>query len=283
MSAEQGGVWVALIIGFGGVFGLAIGSFLNVVAYRVPAGISVVSPPSACPDCGGQIRPYDNIPLVSWLLLRGRCRDCRGPISARYPLIEALTGVLFALVALRFAPATGVAATPGFVVGCILVLAAFLYLAAISVVLSAVDLDTRTLPNRIVLPAYLVGGGLLLCAGLLTGRPDALLSAAVGFAVLFALYLALAVIRPGAMGLGDVKLAGVLGIFLGYLGWGQLAVGAFSAFLLGGLFGIALVITGRARKGSGIPFGPWMLAGAWVGIFFGDAVWNGYLALVGLA
>jgi leader peptidase (prepilin peptidase)/N-methyltransferase len=85
------------------------------------------------------------------------------------------------------------------------------------------------------------------------------------------------------MGLGDVKLAGVLGVFLGYLGWGPLAVGAFSAFLLGGLFGIALVITGRARKGSGIPFGPWMLAGAWVGIFFGDAVWNGYLALVGLA
>jgi leader peptidase (prepilin peptidase)/N-methyltransferase len=283
MTVEQGGFWLVMIAAVGGILGLAIGSFLNVVAYRVPAGLSVVSPPSACPDCGSEIRPYDNIPVISWLVLRGRCRDCRGPISARYPVVEAITGVLFVLVAVRFVPAVEAAGAPAALVGSALELAAFLYLAAISVALAAIDLDTHTLPNRIVLPAYLVGGGLFAGAGLLTGHFDALLGALVGLCALFVLYLALAVARPGGMGLGDVKLAGVLGMYLGYLGWGSLVVGAFSAFVLGGLFGIALLVFRRARRGSGIPFGPWMLAGAWAGIFFGETLWSGYLALVGLA
>ncbi|MFF1634502.1 prepilin peptidase [Leifsonia sp. NPDC058248] len=283
MTIEQSGFWLVALAAVGGILGLAIGSFLNVVAYRVPAGLSVVSPPSACPDCGTEIRPYDNIPVISWLVLRGRCRDCRGRISARYPVVEAITGVFFVFVAVGFVPAVEAAAAPAALVGAALELIAFLYLAAISVALAAIDLDVHTLPNKIVLPAYLVGGGLLAGAGLFTGRLDALLGALVGLVALFVLYLVLALARPGGMGFGDVKLAGVLGLYLGYLGWGPLVVGAFGAFVLGGLFGIALLVVRRARRGSGIPFGPWMLAGAWTGIFFGETLWNGYLALVGLA
>ncbi|GAA1440207.1 A24 family peptidase [Leifsonia poae] len=253
------------------------------VAYRVPAGLSVVAPPSACPDCGSEIRPFDNIPVLSWLVLRGRCRDCHGPISARYPIVEAITGVFFVLVALRFLPLLGTQPGVAALIGELVEFVAFLYLAAISVALAAIDLDTRTLPNRIVLPAYLVGGGFIIASAVLTGDLGGPIGAGIGLAALFILYFTLAMVRPGGMGFGDVKLAGVIGMYLGYLGWGPLAIGAFSAFVLGGVFGIALLALRRARRGSGIPFGPWMLAGAWIGIFFGQALWNDYLALIGLA
>ena len=146
-----------------------------------------------------------------------------------------------------------------------------------------IDLDTHTLPNRIVLPAYLVAAVLLTAAAALTGSPERLLTALAGAAALFGLYLILALAYPGGMGLGDVKLAGVLGMYLGWLGWAPLVVGAFSAFLLGGLFSLVLVVTRRANRKSGIPFGPWMLAGAWLGIFGGDTIATWYLSLFGLA
>ena len=269
-----------------GGFGLLIGSFLNVVAYRVPLKRSIVSPPSACTSCGTRIKMYDNIPVLSWILLRGRCRTCKSPISVRYPLVELGTGVFFAAVTvwyfltqLSLLPWTDYATTGAGV----LVLVAFLYLAAISVALALIDFDTHTLPNRIVLPSYLVGAVLLAAAGLLTADYQALLGAAIGAAALFAFYLLLALAYPRGMGFGDVKLAGVLGLYLGYLGWGPLVVGAFAAFLLGGLFSIGLLITRKAGRKSGIPFGPWMLAGAWVGIFFGKELAVGYLRLVGLS
>lgn len=269
-----------------GGFGLLIGSFLNVVAYRVPLKRSIVSPPSACTSCGTRIKTYDNIPVLSWILLRGRCRTCKSPISVRYPLVELGTGVFFAAVTvwyfltqLSLLPWTDFATTGAGV----LVLVAFLYLAAISVALALIDFDTHTLPNRIVLPSYLVGAVLLAAAGLLTADYQALLGAAIGAAALFAFYLLLALAYPRGMGFGDVKLAGVLGLYLGYLGWGPLVVGAFAAFLLGGLFSIGLLITRKAGRKSGIPFGPWMLAGAWVGIFFGKELAVGYLRLVGLS
>jgi leader peptidase (prepilin peptidase)/N-methyltransferase len=266
-----------------GSLGLLIGSFLNVVIYRVPLKMSIVSPPSACPRCGARIRGYDNIPVISWLLLRGRCRECSEPISARYPLVEVGTGLLFVLVVLRFWPAV-VAANAGStaVAGAVLVLIAFVYLATISVVLALIDLDTHTLPNRIVVPAYGVGAVLLGAAGVLSGDGQALLRAAIGAATLFLAYAAMAFGYPGGMGFGDVKLAGALGLFLGYLGWGQLIVGAFGAFLLGGLFTVVLLVLRRANRKSGIPFGPWMLAGAWIGALFGEPVARGYLALFGL-
>ena len=271
-----------------GGFGLLIGSFLNVVAYRVPLRRSIVSPPSACPICGTPIRSRDNIPVISWILLRGKCHSCRSPISVRYPIVELGTGLFFAAVAVWFgvsmvstSSTTGIAVATG-IAASILGLVAFLYLAAISVVLALIDLDTHTLPNRIVLPSYIVGIALLGAASLLGGDYAALLRAGIGMAALWLAYLAMALTYPGGMGFGDVKLAGVLGLYLAWVGWGALAVGAFAAFLLGGLFSIGLIIARKAGRKSGIPFGPWMLAGAWIGIFFGETIASGYLTLVGL-
>jgi leader peptidase (prepilin peptidase) / N-methyltransferase len=264
------------------VMGSAIGSFLNVVIYRVPLGLSVVSPPSACPGCSSEISPRDNVPVLSWLALRGRCRNCRTAISARYPIVEAITGILFIAVALRFLPSvTGASTTPD-VVSAVIVLVAFLYFMAISVALSAIDLDVHRLPNRIVVPGYIVGGVLLSTVAIIGSDLDALVRAAAGGAIFFAFYLVLAFAYPGGMGLGDVKLAGVIGIFLGFLGWQELIVGAAAAFILGGIASLILIIVRKADRRSGIPFGPWMLGGAWVAVFAGRTIANAYLALVGL-
>lgn len=270
---------------FAAVFGALIGSFLNVVVYRVPAGRSVVSPPSACGSCGSAIKPYDNIPVLSWLALRGRCRACRSAISARYPLVEAATAAAFAFVAWWFwagplAPSSST--LPALVAG-VLELVGFLYLVAVSIALALIDVDTHRLPNSIVLPSFVVGAILLGSAAVIGGNASSLIVMAVGAVGLFLVYLLLALTYPGGMGFGDVKLAAVLGLFLGYLGWGPLAVGAFAAFVLGGLYAIVLVVLRRARRGTGIPFGPWMLAGAWVGVFAGPSIWSGYLTLLGLA
>ncbi|TFW00124.1 prepilin peptidase [Leifsonia flava] len=255
-----------------GVLGLVIGSFLNVVIWRVPRGESIVHPPSACPRCGTPISARDNIPVVSWLILRGRCRHCSEPISPRYPLVEAGTALAFVAVAVGAA----------FGLYSWVVVPASLYLAAISIALGLIDIDTHLLPNRIVLPSYLVVAALLVVAAVITGEWDALLRVAIGCAALFLFYFVLLLIYPAGMGFGDVKLAGVLGLALGWMGWPALIVGGFAAFLLGGIFSIALLATRKAGRKSGIPFGPWMLLGAWVGIFFGDAIATGYLSLVGL-
>ena len=278
---------VSLLVTGTGLFGSLIGSFLNVVIFRVPAGRSIVSPPSACGGCGARVRAWDNVPVLSWLVLRGRCRDCQVRISARYPLVEFGTAVFFACVAvwvLSRVLATGFSSATGWMMnGELVTLVAFLYLAAVSVSLAMIDLDTHTLPNRIVLPAYPVATVLLAAAALMAGEPGRILGALVGGAALFGVYLLLALAYPAGMGLGDVKLAGVLGLYLGWLGWGELAVGGFAAFLLGGFFALALVIARKANRKSGIPFGPWMLAGAWLGIFYGEQIANGYLSLFGLA
>lgn len=265
-----------------GVLGAAIGSFLNVVIYRVPAGVSVVHPPSACPACGAAVRPYDNIPVLSWFVLRGRCRDCGASFSVRYALIELVTALAFAgITAWRFrrieeAPTTAVALAE------MVILVALLYFAAISIALAAIDLDTHRLPNALVLPSYPVLVVLLGGATILAGDLEAAARAAAGAGILFGGYLLLATISPRGMGMGDVKLAGVIGLVLGYGGWAALVVGTFAAFVLGGLLALALLISGRARRDSGIPFGPWMLGGAWVGIAWGEAIAQAYLALFGL-
>lgn len=256
----------ALVVALVGVLGLLVGSFLNVVVWRVPRGESVAHPPSACPACGHRIRPWDNVPVVSWLVLRGRCRDCGEPIAVRYPLVEAGTGGLFALVAWRFGLAWEL---PG-----------YLYLAAIAVALTLIDLDTFRLPDAIVLPSYVVVAVLLGAAALLDGRPDALVRMLLGGLALLTFYFLLKLAHPGGMGLGDVKLAGVLGMALAWLGWGALLVGGFAAFVLGGLFSIVLVIARRAGRKSRVPFGPWMLAGAALGVAAGERLWTGYLDLL---
>lgn len=263
--------------------GLAIGSFLNVVVHRVPAGLSVARPASACPGCGNSIRRRDNVPVLSWLVLRGRCRDCRTSISARYPIVELATGLFFVLVAARLWPLSDVPTEALPLVSRLLSLVAFLWLAGVSVALAVIDLEHHRLPNAIVLPSYAVGGALLAASSLLVGDWPALVRAVIGLASLFAFYLIAALSYPGGMGFGDVKLAGVLGLYLAWLGWGEFAVGAFAAFLLGGLFAVVLLATRRVQRTGGIPFGPWMLAGAWVGVFAGGTVATAYLTLLGLA
>lgn len=271
-----------VFVAFVALFGLLVGSFANVVVYRVPAGLSIVRPRSACTSCGNPVRAYDNVPVVSWLLLRGRCRDCREPISARYPLVEAIVGALFIVVALwRWPLLAGAQGAEG-IVAQFVILVAFLYLAAISVVLALIDLDTHRLPNSIVLPAYVVGLVTFGASAVLDGDVTPFLTALAGAAAAFALYLVIVLIAPGGMGLGDVKLAGVVGLFLGSLGWGPLVVGVFAAFILGGLFGVALMLFRRAGRRSGIPFGPWMLAGLWVGALAGETITAAYLGLFGL-
>ncbi|WP_024288215.1 A24 family peptidase [Cellulomonas sp. KRMCY2] len=256
-----------------GVLGLAVGSFLNVVIWRVPRGESVVSPASACPRCAHTIRHRDNIPVLSWLLLRGRCRDCAEPISPRYPLVEAGTAVLFALVAVRFLVDD---ALPW-------ALPAYLYLGALAVALALIDLDVHRLPDALVLPAYPVLAALLAVASWGSGQTPgggSLLRAVLGGAALLAFYGGAWFIHPRGMGLGDVKLAGVLGAGLAWLGWGTFAVGAFAAFVAGGFYAIGLLTTGRAGRTTGIPFGPWMLLGAGLGVAAGEPLWSAYLDLL---
>jgi leader peptidase (prepilin peptidase) / N-methyltransferase len=264
---------------FAAVFGALIGSFLNVVVWRVPRGESLVRPASHCPNCGHAIRGYDNVPLLSWLVLRGRCRDCRVPISVRYPLVELTTLVAFALVAVWWTDA----AANRSVTSELLALLALLYLAAISIALALIDIDVHRLPNAIVLPAYVVCILLLGAASIVDNDLVAIVRGVIGGAALFAFYFVLATVVRGGMGFGDVKLAGVLGFVAGWLGWGELAVAALAPFLLGGIFGLALVAARRVGRKSRIPFGPWMLAGAWVGLVAGGALGAWYVGWFGLS
>jgi leader peptidase (prepilin peptidase)/N-methyltransferase len=262
------------VVAVSGLLGLLIGSFLNVVAVRVPAGASLMRE-SRCPQCDAAIKPSHNVPVLGWLVLRGRCASCGERISARYPIVEAITGALFALVAWLIL-ATSTTPLPATLV----VLVAFLYFAAISVVLTVIDLDTHRLPDAIVLPSYVVAAVLLATACVLGADWAQLLGCGIGMAILYAFYFVLRVVRPGGMGGGDVKLAGVVGMYLGWLGWGALAVGAFAAFVLGGIFSLALIGAKKAGRRTAIPFGPWMIAGAWVGIVFGQALGAWYMSLL---
>jgi leader peptidase (prepilin peptidase) / N-methyltransferase len=252
-----------------GVLGLAVGSFLNVVIYRVPAGDSVISPPSRCPSCGSPIRNRHNIPVLGWLLLRGRCCDCKAPISVRYPLVEAVTGVLFAALTWRLLAIDLPWALP-----------AYLYLAATGLALAMIDIDVKRLPNKIVLPSYLIVAVLLAVAA--AGEQDwwPLARAGFGAAALFAFYFALAFAYPAGMGFGDVKLAGVLGALMGYLSWSALVISTFGAFLLGAIVGVALMVAGRGGRKTAIPFGPFMIAAALITVFAGGWLADGYLQLM---
>jgi leader peptidase (prepilin peptidase)/N-methyltransferase len=248
---------------FAALFGLVIGSFLNVVVWRIPRGESIVRPPSACPSCGKQIRPRDNVPVLGWLVLRGKCRDCREPISVRYPLVEAGTAVIFGLVALRF--------------GAVVELPAYLYLAAVGVALALIDLDAKRLPDVLTLPSYVVGTALLAVASY--SEPHLLVRALLGSGAMFALYFALCFAYPAGMGFGDVKLSGVLGLYTAWLGWDVWVVALMLGFFLGGFFGIGVVLTKRGGRKTAVPFGPFMIIGAFLAIFFGHELASGYLDL----
>lgn len=238
-------------------FGLIIGSFLNVVAFRLPGRMSLSLPASHCPSCETPIKPYDNIPLLSWLILRGRCRSCAESISARYPLVEATTAALFvAVVAVHHAD------TAALVLG--LVLVAFL------VPIALIDLDHRIIPNRLTLPAAVLAIvlGTALDPG---GQVERLIAGAAAAAVLGLP----ALLRPTGMGMGDAKLVGVLGLFLGL----AVVPAFFVAFAVGTIVGIAIIMRKGMAQGrkTAVPFGPFLALGAVVGVLAGNELVAAYL------
>ena len=238
-----------------GVLGLAVGSFLNVVVYRVPRRESVVSPRSACPTCGTPIAAIDNVPVASYVLLGGRCRSCRSPISIRYPLVEAATAALFAGAALRF--------------GLDWALPAYLVLLAGLLALACTDLDQLVLPKRIVYPVLGLVGALLLLAAGVTGHWHDLFVAACCAAGWFAAFFALNAASPRALGFGDVRLAPLLGLGLGWLGVRFVLLGFFAANLLGAVVGIGLIASKRIRRDSPIPYGVFLALGTGLAVFAG--------------
>jgi leader peptidase (prepilin peptidase)/N-methyltransferase len=235
-----------------GVVGAVLGSFANVIIHRVPRDESIVHPPSRCPGCGTPIRPWDNIPLLSFLLLRGRCRDCGRAISWRYPLVEALMAVLAVAV---------VAGFPDW-----LSRLAALALVFLLVVITFIDLDHQLILDRVSLPGIAVG----LVFAILQGRGVLSLLSALGAGALIA---AIVIVSRGGMGGGDVKLAALMGAFLG---WPGIAVALFSGFTLGGVVGMALLALRLRGRKDAIPFGPALAAGALVGLFWGEAIARWY-------
>lgn len=224
-----------------------MGSFLNVVIWRVPRGESIARPPSHCPKCGTRIKARDNVPIVSWLLLRGRCRSCAEPISARYPLIEGLTGLVFALIV----------ATRGLEWD----LAWQLPLASVLIAVAVIDLDHKLIPNRILLPAAV--WGLVTAVAIRPSDLPALLAWGAGA---FAFFLGAALLYPAGMGMGDVKLAGVMGFYLG----NSVGPALFVALLAGSLVGIAIIARHGAKgRKMGVPFGPFLALGGIVGLLAG--------------
>jgi leader peptidase (prepilin peptidase)/N-methyltransferase len=231
-------------------FGLIIGSFLNVVAYRLPARVSLSRPRSHCPACETPIKPYDNIPLLSWLLLRGRCRGCSAPIAKRYPLVEALTGVLFAaVVAVHYAD------VPSLVLGIVLV--AFL------VPIALIDFDSQIIPNRLTLPAAVIA--IVLGTALDPGGEIERLIAGVAAGLVLGLP---ALLHPKGMGMGDAKLVAVLGLYLG----AAVAPAFFIALIVGMVGGVAIMIRKGAQAGrkTRVPFGPFLALGGVVGVLAGN-------------
>ena len=237
----------ALDIAATGLLGGLIGSFLNVVAHRVPRGESLVTPGSHCPACDAPVRPYDNIPVLSWLLLRGRCRNCGVRISPRYPLVELLTAAVFVIVV----------ALNGLDEDLLLELP---FVAAL-IALAAIDLDHRLLPNRIVYPLAAWG----VVATLLVERPDLaenLVAGAGAFTFLFLAVLA----YPRGMGMGDVKLAGVMGLYLGL----SVIPALLIAFLAGSVVGLTMIAReGASARKKAVPFGVFLALGGIVALLAG--------------
>jgi leader peptidase (prepilin peptidase)/N-methyltransferase len=245
-------------------FGLAIGSFLTVVVDRVPAGESVVAPRSRCPSCGTPITPRDNVPVVSWVLLRGRCRSCGARIPVGYPLIEVATAGLFAAAAARFENPWVIVAASAFL--------------ADLLALSLIDLQHKILPNRIVYPS-LIAFPVYLAVAQVAGAPFDLLDAAIGFLAYGAGMLIVAIISPRGMGMGDVKLAALIGLVVGAFDLPSVAVAAALAILLGGIGAAAALAMGKGRK-TAVPFGPFLAAGAGLALFWGPAIADAYLRSV---
>jgi leader peptidase (prepilin peptidase)/N-methyltransferase len=246
-------------VGIAAAFGAVVGSFLNVVVHRLPRRESLVNTRSRCPSCGTPIKPYDNVPVLAWIVLRGRCRSCKQSIPLRYPAVEALTAALAVAVVLTKHGAHDIALG--------------LTLVAVLLPIALIDLDHRIIPNKITVPAAILAVGI----GLVTrpsGVPEQLIAglAAGGFLLAFAL------IYPRGMGMGDVKLAAVLGLFLGRYA----AVALFAAAIAGTLVGAMIIARAGVAKGrkTAVPFGPFLAFGGVVALLAGPALGHWYLHLV---
>src|SRR6188472_1735826 len=238
------------------VFGAIVGSFLNVVAYRLPRKESLSHPPSRCPHCETPIKPYDNVPVLGWLWLRGKCRACKAPISPRYPLIEALTGLLCALCVLVYGADNDVWAPLLFVL--------------LLVPITLIDLEHHIIPN--VLTGIGAVGAIVL---LVLFDSDSIVEHLIAATAAGGFFLLAAIVYPAGMGMGDVKLAAVMGLFLGR----AVVPAIFAALLFGTAVGVAIIARYGAKEGrkKGIPFGPWLAAGSLVGLFAGDQIVDWYL------
>jgi leader peptidase (prepilin peptidase) / N-methyltransferase len=252
------GLWIAQVWVF--FVGTCVGSFLNVVIYRLPAGLSLVRPGSRCPRCETPIRFYDNIPILSWLILRGRCRSCQAPIAVRYPLVELLTGLLAWFTFLKF----------GLHWACLF---NFLFIATL-IAITFIDLDHRIIPDRISLP----GIPIFFLAGLCLPVPtalDAVIGVVVGggslLCVAWGYYL---LTKREGMGGGDIKLLAMMG---GFIGWQGVLFTIFAASAAGTLVGIGAMLKTRKGMRLAIPFGPFLAFGATLYLFFGAAVIRWYL------
>jgi leader peptidase (prepilin peptidase)/N-methyltransferase len=247
--------------------GLVIGSFLTVVVHRIPRRESLVTPRSRCPDCGAPIRARDNVPVVSWILLRGRCRSCGSRISPAYPLTELATAGLFVAAALAFDPL--------FVA---VLMALFL---AVMLAVALIDARWRIVPNRLVYPAMAAFGVAIVVGDLSRAGVEAY-SALIGMALYGVPLLATALVVPGGMGMGDVKLAALIGLVLGSLGLAYVAVAAGTGVVAGGLGALAAMVFLRYGRRQQIPFGPFMAGGAVVAALATTPITSLYLSLAGL-
>jgi len=245
------------------IIGSILGSFFNVVIYRVPRGESIVRPPSACPACGTRLRAWDNVPVLGYLMLRGKCRYCEAPISARYPIVEVISGIIPVLLFIRFG-----ATTPFFV---------FWPLSCVLLVLSFIDLDLRIIPDRVTLPGIAVGLVVAPLLGLL-GFWESLIGVIVGGGALYLIgILGELFLKKESMGGGDVKLAAMLGAFMG---WKLVLVALFVAFFLGAVVGVAVMANKPKDWDSSLPFGPFIALGSVLALLWGQSALLWYSALL---
>ncbi|WP_062213720.1 prepilin peptidase [Demequina oxidasica] len=255
------GAWP--LVAVAAALGLLCGSFTNVLIARIPSGMDWVKDSSRCPNCQHAIAWYDNIPVLSWLWLGRRCRHCRRPISARYPLVELIVAAMFALVALQF--------------GLSILAVLLAYLVVISVALVAIDLEHQRLPDKLVLPSIVVSAVALLAYTWVEGEWWILARAILGALILGGFYFAMWFAYPKGLGFGDVKTGVLFGLVLGALGWSTLAVGAIAGPLLGAVGAVIAIARHRSVKGVRLAYGPALIGGAWVGILAGDAIAQWYI------
>ena len=250
--------WIRAIVAL--PFGLGVGSFMTVAVYRLPRGESVIRPRSRCPACGAEIGARDNIPVLSWLLLRGRCRRCGERISVEYPLLELTTAALVVLAAIRYPNPWQAGLVGG--------------LLALMPGIALIDLRHRIIPNRLTYPSLLLFSVVIVLARVIGGVGDPA-SAAIGLLLYGGILFFVAVVSRG-MGMGDVKLAALIGLVLGSLGLRFVGVAAGAAIVFGGLGGVVALAMGKGRK-SAIPFGPYLAAGAVVAGIWGEQIASWYI------